>query len=229
MSTHLDSSKPEKAVRTTLDRFRHGDSPAVGALLDDISFDAVVSMSEKKRFAFWINGYNLAVQHLLHETSKGPTDPGFFDQPITIAGQQLSLNDIEHGILRKRQKSKLKYEPFASVDLLSQLEVQELDPRIHFALNCGARSCPPVVVYNPSQLDPQLNAAVDRYLQAETKFDEQTETVTIPAVFDWFEGDFGGRPGVIQFLRSHGAIPKDFSPVIKYRGWDWESVPRNFL
>ena len=216
---------------------RGGESPAeYRSSLASLAPDelATARATDEQRLAFWINCYNAITQRVIAENSTGyKSRRDFFKRPHeTIAGQELSLDDIEHGILRRGQHpfgvGYLRRPSRLRDDFLLQQEPSALDTRIHFALNCGARSCPPVVVYNPSQLDPQLNAAVDRYLQAETKFDEQTETVTIPAVFDWFEGDFGGRPGVIQFLRSHGAIPKDFSPVIKYRGWDWESVPRNF-
>ena len=95
--------------------------------------------------AFWINIYNAFFQILRKE--KGLVKPNIYrDQVIVIAGQAFSLDDIEHGILRKNQ---YKYpigflRKIFSGRLIKRLAVDELDYRIHFALNCGAKSCPPI-------------------------------------------------------------------------------------
>ena len=72
------------------------------------------------------------------------------------------------------------------------------DPRIHFALNCGARSCPPVRIY-PDDPDAELEAAARAYLSAESDQDEAGNKLTLPGLMKLYRGDFGGREGMIRF------------------------------
>jgi hypothetical protein len=99
----------------------------------------------------------------------------------------LSLNEIEHGILRANRASvtnpnppfdvmtKSTSDPAASVSLpsdpvLSKLVLQKCDPRIHFALNCGALSCPPIRCYEEAKIERQLDIATKSYLQSGEAF-----------------------------------------------------------
>ena len=80
----------------------------------------------------------------------------------------MSLDDIEHGILRR---SKIKWsEGYFNKLFPSKFEkenrVNKVDYRIHFALNCGARSCPPIAFYDPEKLDKQLDVATMIYLKS---------------------------------------------------------------
>lgn len=70
-----------------------------------------------------------------------------------------------------------------------------LDYRIHFALNCGARSCPPIAYYTVDGLDKQLQQAMTGHLKSETDYDSSRNTAHVTAFMGWFRADFGGKRG----------------------------------
>src|SRR3972149_3949094 len=120
------------------------------------SFDPRSLKEREKRLAFWINIYNTAVIHGVIELGLERSVKefrGFFDRmTYEIGGLFFSLNDLEHGILRgnkRRPYGLLK--PFQKKDPRLAFSVTSLDPRIHFALVCGARSCPPIGFYEAPQ------------------------------------------------------------------------------
>jgi len=122
-------------------------------ILSKSTLDELVTelKTDKQKIAFWVNIYNAFIQISLTENPKLYDDRGvyFKTDRVKIAGQVLSFDDIEHGIIRKsRWKLSLGYlsKPFRA-KWETKLRVKNIDWRIHFALNCGAKSCPPVAVY----------------------------------------------------------------------------------
>ena len=219
--------RPERRVLELLERVRDDAThPDIEDELTALSVARIADLDEDEKRAFWLNAYNVAVQHLLAVRSDSPSDAGFFDATVGVGETTLSLNDIEHGVLRRRRPSGLAYDPVASRRVLTRLEVERLDPRIHFALNCGARSCPTIVPYESPQLDDRLDDATERYLAAEADYEDGT--VVVPELFEWFEADFGGPDGVVEFLRTYGPVPEDVTPGVEYRDWDWRTIPRKF-
>lgn len=158
-------------------------------------------------------------------------DPGgfqhrwrFFASPaVTVAGQVLSANAIEHGILRRSAMTLglgyVRNPVPARFERLHRVEC--LDPRVHFALNCGARSCPPLAAYDPERLDSQLDAAAASYLAGETAVLDGGDTVRVPRLLQWYLGDFGGRAGIVRLLRGYGVIGPGRSPRITFGTYDW--------
>ena len=105
------------------------------------------------------------------------------------------MDDIEHGILR-RSKVKWSFGYFNKLfpsAFEKKHRVDTLDYRIHFSLNCGATSCPPIAFYKPEQLDKQLEVATKVYLSGEAAYNEADNTVALPALMGWFRGVFGGK------------------------------------
>jgi hypothetical protein len=206
------TDEPTDAIETALSRL---DPDELAGTLD----------SDGPRLAFWVNVYNAAVQRALAE------DPGqyesrrqFFGKPlITVAGEQLSLDGIEHGILRRSySKYTLGYvrSPFRDA-FVDQQAVSQRDPRIHFALNCGAQSCPPVAAYTREGIDDQLDWTAGGYLDRTVEYDSGAGRATVPRVMLWFRGDFGGKGGIYEFLRTYDQLPPDASPSLSYHDWDW--------
>jgi len=189
------------------------------------------------RLAFWVNAYNAVTQRALDDNSgQYENRRAFFSAPlVTVAGQELSLNDIEHSILRRaysqytlgyiRRPSPLRGE------FIERHAVAERDPRIHFALNCGAESCPPIAAYTREEIDDQLDLATRGYLDQTVEFDPDAGGVlstvfgpgraTVPRVMLWFRGDFGGKSGILDCLRRYDQLPADASPRLSYRDWNW--------
>ncbi|HHM21829.1 MAG TPA: DUF547 domain-containing protein [Bacteroidetes bacterium] len=181
--------------------------------------------NDQARKTFWINVYNAHIRLLLRE------DPSLFDDKanffktprVTIAGKKLSFDEIEHGIIR-HSKAKFGLGIFPKLcpsKFERMFRVKKTDPRIHFALNCGARSCPPVVAYEYDRFEQQIDESVRRLLARTTHFDKEKNEVQIIALFSWFRGDWGSRKKVRQFLQKYGALPPDAKPSIKYGKYDW--------
>ncbi len=180
--------------------------------------------------AFWLNIYNAFVQKLLSENpEKYKNRHSFFsEKQIIIAQHTLSLDDIEHGILRR---SKIKWalgylnKPFAG-KFEKIFRVDTLDERIHFALNCGAKSCPPIAYYDPGKIEMQLRLASINYLKNETEYSKASNIIYLPKFMDWFRGDFGGKKGITKMLIKYGVIKNDVS--IRFKKYDWTLFLNNY-
>ena len=177
------------------------------------------------RKAFWLNIYNAYTQIGLKQNSEAwqQRNKFFSHKFILIAGKELSLDLVEHGILRH---SKFKYSlGYFNKLFISKFEkkfrVDRLDYRIHFGLNCGAKSCPPIAFYKPEQIDKQLDLATKVYLKNETVFNVKDLTVEVSAILSWFRGDFGGKKGIIRLLQQQQIIPADVKPGIRWKKYDW--------
>ena len=189
-------------------------------------------VTDDERKAFWINLYNGFTQILLkQDPGKYKTRKIFFtSKQIKVAGIDWSLDEIEHGLLRH---SKIKWslgylgKLFPS-KLERSLRVSKLDFRIHFSLNCGAKSCPPIAFYVPSTLNGQLDMATKAYLSTETEYDSILNEIKLPAILGWFRGDFGGRRGMLRILKNTGLVSKDKFPHISFKKYDWTLYLDNY-
>lgn len=189
-------------------------------------------ISDEKKIAFWLNLYNGFTQVLLKKNPEQyKTRNTFFsNRQISVAGQMLSLDDIEHGILRH---SKIKWsegylgKPFPGA-FEKDFRVKKLDYRIHFALNCGAKSCPPIAFYDPEQIEKQLNLAVKTYLKGECEFNQAKNSISVPALMGWFRHDFGGKKGIYQILKQNKIIPAGSHPSIHFNKYNWTLFLNNY-
>jgi hypothetical protein len=189
-------------------------------------------VTDDQKKAFWINIYNAYTQIIL---SKNPDQykkrSRFFgSRQIIIAGRRLSLDDIEHGILRH---SKIKW----SLGYFNKLfpssfekenRVEKLDYRIHFSLNCGAKSCPPIAFYKPEQLNKQLDMATRVYLKGEAEYKEAANDVYLPALMSWFRRDFGGKKKMNTLLTDLSIIPAGKNPSVHFKKYDWNLYLENY-
>ena len=188
--------------------------------------------SDSKRIAFWLNLYNAYTQvSLKKDPDQYKTRGSFFSKKqIDIAGREVSLDEIEHGILRH---SKIKWSE-GYLDKLfpsgfeKEFRVQHLDNRIHFALNCGAKSCPPIAFYEPEKIDQQLNIAEKTYLKGESTYDSAQNVVNVPALMGWFRRDFGGKKGILKILKKNSIIPENSDPKIRFNKYNWTLYLNNF-
>ena len=188
--------------------------------------------TDHKRMAFWLNIYNGFTQVILKkDPDQYQTRNSFFSsRQINIAGQQLSLDDIEHGILRH---SKIKWsegylDKLFPSDFEKKFRVDQLDYRIHFALNCGAKSCPPIAFYEPGNIDKQLTVATRTYLKGESEYDSENNIVNVPALMGWFRNDFGGKENMLKILKQNKIIPQDSKPAIHFKKYDWSLYLNNY-
>lgn len=195
--------------------------------LTNLPFEHLVESlkTDDDKKAFWINVYNAFTYIQLSKNADLYLNRNQFfkNKNINIAGNLFSLDLIEHGILRR---SKIKWSlgyinKFFPSTLEKRLRVDKVDYRIHFALNCGAKSCPPIAFYNNINIDEQLNLATKNYLQGEVKFYEANNRVDVPILMSWFRGDFNNKQGVLAILKQHQLIPTDSKPKLKYIPYNW--------
>lgn len=157
--------------------------------------------------AFWINAYNLSVIKgiINNYPTKSPLDnAGFFDKTTyNLAGKSITLNDIEHKLLR----------------------AQFNDARFHFVLVCGALGCPPLIseAYMPETLNKQLDAQTKialngTFLRVNTK----KKRVEASEIMKWYKEDFT-MDGIseIEFINQYRTeqIPDNYK--LSYFTYNW--------
>ncbi|TYA53110.1 DUF547 domain-containing protein [Formosa maritima] len=163
------------------------------------------SWSKEEKLAYWINAYNAFTIKLIIDKYpiksikdiKKPWEEKF----IPIEKQLMSLNEIEHNILRKLD-----------------------EPRIHFAIVCASKSCPKLLneAYTPSKLDHQLTIATEEFLSDNTKNNVSEDNIKLSKIFKWFSEDFTQNGSLIDFLNQYSKIeisPKANRSFLDYN-WD---------
>ena len=171
------------SLEPVLVALQQGGVPALALIEDDLRrYLAAVgtvdpaNLSRPEALAYWLNLYNAGALELATRAFKDGAEsvlrvPGAFDAPMfTIAGEQLSLDAVEHGKIRR----------FG-------------DPRVHAALVCGSVSCPTLrsEPYRGHQLAAQLDDQMRRFLAGGgAVLDQDTHTVYLSRVFLWYGGDF---------------------------------------
>jgi len=181
------------------------------------------TISRKNRLAFWINVYNAFVLKVVVDQYPIKSifstfayirkKSNFHKKVVTINGVLYSLNDVENDIIR----------PMG-------------DPRIHFAINCAAKSCPPLrpEAFEPGRLDEQLDEQTRKFLNDPQKnsFDFVKKEAMVSKIFDggWFKEDFdryaSGVPAFIsRYLPPEQgkqllAAGKEFK--IKHHDYNWD-------
>lgn len=217
----LDHSAWQRLLQTHVDRKglvsyeRWKGNPeelqALRRYLANLAAPATPPANGDDRLASLINGYNaLTIAWVLENY---PTDSiqaledSFPARRHTVGGRQVSLDDIEHATLR----------PLAGY-------------RVHGALVCAARSCPPLrrEAYTALRVDAQLDQAMREWLDREdlNRFDLAGRRASISPIFDWYAEDFERVGGLRSALKKHsrGDVPRlldDDRVKIRYLRYDW--------
>lgn len=203
------------------------DTQIIQDKLKNTSLEALHSglKNDNEKLAFWVNIYNAYIQIILSENPELYEDRGEFfkKEQIAIAGNMLSFDKIEHGIIRKSQwKLGLgKVRKIFPNKFERKLRVDERDFRIHFALNCGAKNCPPVAIYSPKKLDEQFDSSTKNYLKQTSTYNKDKKNISITPLFNWFRGDFGCKDDVKDILKSYGILENTGDISIEYADYNW--------
>jgi hypothetical protein len=171
--------------------------------------DVLNSMPENEKIAFYINVYNAITLKVIvdYYPVKSIKDiRGVWDKiKFKVAGRELTLNRIEHEILRNEFK----------------------EPRIHFALVCASGGCPKLAgePFSGKNLDEQLDREARKFINDETKvkLDRNRGALYISSIFKWFNEDFGD---VIKFISRYlsgedAEFIEKTKPKIRYLHYDW--------
>ena len=184
------------------------DMQAIQSVVDGIAKENVSAMAKQQQLAFYINAYNAWI---LHEAlGKYPTKSVkdalftfFTSKRITVAGQQMSFNALEKDTIRSK---------FG-------------EPRVHFALNCASRSCPPLnrTAFSADKLDGQFETLAKGYVNSEhgVKFNAAEKSADLSKIFDWYKDDFKADGGALAFINKRRTTPIPADAKIGYQDYDW--------
>jgi hypothetical protein len=170
------------------------------------SFDPTSLGSREQSLAFWINLYNtIVVQGIVElEIEESVREvAGFFDHiAYDIGGRLWTPDDIEHGVLRANARPPHGLLPaFGPGDERKACSLRRVDPRVHFALVCGSRSCAPIDYYQAERIDRQLEAAAHGFVESsEVVILPEENKILLSQIFDWYRKDFGGRREALGFV-----------------------------
>ncbi len=174
------------------------------------NFDPLTIEGHEERKAFWINLYNALVMHLVIVEDVGQTilevKEFFTSYHYQLKGLSVTLDHIEHGILRGNRPNFLRFiRPFRSGNPALQ-HVLEPDPRIHMALFCASMSCAALKAYHPHNIDQELDIAVCNTLGKLVYI--ENKKIFLPKCFYWYSKDFGGKKGSLEFVIQHHPDPE---------------------
>lgn len=236
-----------------------------GAMREDPAFWAYVNataelqrvtlgpLSREALIAFTTNTYNALIIHTLvvHGTAQYKSSTGrvsFFNKAAryNIGGYEYTADDLENGILRGNRPAastigmllgcpKLSSGPFGKGDPRASKLVDPIDPRIHFALVCGAKSCPPIKLYSSENLEEGLQGATEAFCASDVQVDAPSRSVTLSKIFKWYSPDFGKTKAErLRFLLPYladgprsaleGLLASDPSAggiTVRHREYDW--------
>jgi hypothetical protein len=118
-----------------------------------------------------------------------------------IAGVDMSLDEVEHGILRK--------------------EFDE--PRIHFAINCASISCPPLLneAFVADKLEAQLTKVTVAFINDPVRNKLGTQSVQLSSIFSWFTGDFTKEGTLIEFLNKYSKVKIAPNAKVSFLDYNW--------
>lgn len=169
-------------------------------------------LKKARQYAYWVNLYNAITVKIILDNypvksitklggflSFGPWD----DKVATVTGQTITLNDIEHRILRPLWN----------------------DPRTHYAVNCASLGCPNLQpqAFTADNTESLLDTAARQFINSDKGVKVTDNTLRLSSIYDWFEADFGGnKDTLLQHLQNYRTNNdlKGWQGEISYE-YDW--------
>lgn len=192
LDRYLKLSESTKMYMVEYGRVKKADKDRLDQYLKSIAGQDPRKLRKNEQLVYWINLYNALTVNLILDyypvKSITKLGKGWFrmgpwrDELITIAGQKISLHNIEHRILRPIWNN----------------------PRIHYALNCASIGCPDLLpeVYQSKTITAQLEGAARRFINQKKGASFVRGRLVLSSIFDWYEDDFIDEDGVIKELKT---------------------------
>jgi hypothetical protein len=183
------------------------DMQALQNVVDSIGAASISGMPRQEQLAFYINAYNAWI---LHEAlGKYPTASvkdalfSFFtSKRAKVAGEEMSFNHLEKDVIRKLG-----------------------EPRVHFALNCASRSCPPLnpEPFRADRLDAQFEKLAKAFVNSDkgVRLGRDGKSAELSKIFDWYKDDFKADGGAVAFINKRRSSPIPSDAKISYQDYDW--------
>ncbi|MEM1052440.1 MAG: DUF547 domain-containing protein [Pseudomonadota bacterium] len=176
-------------------RFKGDASDALASYLESMQATSIESFGRDEQFAFWVNLYNAATVDVILKNlpldsirdigllGSGP----WKDDAVTVAGRTLSLDNIEHDILRPEWQ----------------------DVRIHYAVNCASIGCPNLArrAYTADALEDMLEDAARAFVNHPRGFGGEPDDLIASNIYEWYQGDWGTEQDVLAHARQYAEGP----------------------
>ncbi|MCD6580337.1 MAG: DUF547 domain-containing protein [Desulfuromusa sp.] len=184
------------------------DKASLAQYLAELSAVSMTKLNRAEQKAVWINLYNALTVYMIldHDPVKSIRDirSGWFSSGpwdlklIKVEGIELSLNDIEHRILRPIWQ----------------------DNRVHYAVNCASLGCPNLQTepFTADNVDRLLDKAARDYVNSPRGVDLTGGELTLSSIYDWFQADFGGADATVLAHLEKFAAPALAAKLKRYRG-----------
>ena len=189
---------PDGVNRVDYAAFGAQGKPGLENVIADLAALPISRYNRDEQLAYWINLYNAVTVKVIldHHPVESIRDidisPGLFaDGPwdkelVSVEGEALSLNDIEHRILRPIWQ----------------------DPRLHYAVNCASIGCPNLArdAYDGVRVGEMMEVAAKAYINDPRGVSVDGNKVTVSKIYDWFQEDFGGSTqSVLAHLKRYAS------------------------
>jgi len=165
----------------------------------------VTSLGKKEKLAFWINAYNaFTIKKIVDNYPLASITDLDGGKPwdvkwIKLNNKTLSLNNIENDIIRPTFK----------------------EPRIHFAVNCAAKSCPPILnkAWTAANLESNFEKQTLAFINDSSYNDIKADSPKVSKIFEWYAADFGD---LISYLNKYSKTKISSSAKVEYMEYDWK-------
>lgn len=194
-------------------RLKEENAAQLAQYLADLQGVKVETLSRDEQYAFWVNLYNAATVDVILKNY--PVDSildigslglgPWRDHVVSVSGQSLSLDNIEHDILRANWQ----------------------DVRIHYAVNCASIGCPNLAkrAYTSDNLEEMLEAAAVSFINHPRGFGERDGQLIASNIFEWYQEDWGSVEAVLEHARRYASGPTaellDGVTAIDGYDYDW--------
>lgn len=166
------------------------------------------SWSKNKEMAYWINLYNAFTIHSIVEkypvSSVMDLEGGkvWDKKKIVIAGKSLTLNNIEKDKLLKRFK----------------------EPRVHFAVNCAAASCPPLLnkAWTEDNVQRYYAKLAKAFINNSNYNSVSAKSIQASQIFNWYAGDFGGSDKILSYFQKYSDTEIKKNAKISFKEYNWK-------
>ncbi len=166
------------------------------------------SWSKNKEMAYWINLYNaftimtIVKNYPVNSITDIAGGKVWDTEKVTVGGKSYTLNQIEKDKLLKK---------FG-------------EPRVHFAVNCAAASCPPLLnkAWTESNVQRYYEAQAKAFINNNKYNSLSTKSIQISKIFDWYASDFGGKDKVLSYVQKYSNETIKDNAKVSYKEYDWK-------
>lgn len=163
--------------------------------------------SNNKAMAYWINLYNAFTIYNI-----------ILEYPVN------SILDIDNGTIWTTRKVTVGDKQYT----LDEIEKQQLlatynEPKVHFAVNCAAASCPPLLnkAWTESNIQQYYVDATRAFINDPTYNSISTDSIAVSQIFNWYASDFGGNNQIVIYFQQYSTTTISTTATVRYQTYDW--------